>query len=42
MNMVIPRTEVNNNNALKGKNNPDPSQTVTGPTPVGQYAPGKF
>jgi len=27
-NMVIPRTEVNNNNALQGFNNPDPTGTV--------------
>ena len=27
-NMVIPRSEVNNNNALKGLNNPDPTGTV--------------
>jgi hypothetical protein len=39
-NLVIPISELNNNRALQGMNNPDPSQTVTGPSPVGQYAPG--
>ena len=39
-NFVIPISELNNNKALQGWNNPDPSQTVTGPSPVGQYAPG--
>ena len=39
-NYVIPISELNNNKALQGWNNPDPSQTVTGPSPVGQYAPG--
>lgn len=37
-NLVIPSTEVNNNNALKGYNNPDPTTSVVGPSPVGQYA----
>ena len=39
-NLVIPISELNNNKALQGWNNPNPSQTVTGPSPVGQYAPG--
>ena len=39
-NLVIPISELNNNRALQGNNNPDPSQTVAGPSPVGQYAPG--
>lgn len=39
-NLVIPYTEVENNVALEGKNNPDPTTTVTGPSPVGEYAPG--
>lgn len=40
-NFVIPISELNNNKALQGWNNPDPSQTVTGPSPVGQYSPAK-
>ena len=39
-NLVIPISELNNNRALQGMNNPDPTQKVTGPSPVGQYAPG--
>ena len=40
-NFVIPRSEIENNNAIsKALNNPDPASTVTGPTPVGTYAPG--
>lgn len=39
-NLVIPISELNNNKALQGWNNPDPSQTVKGPSPVGEYAPG--
>ena len=41
-NMVIPIFEVNNNPALKDMNNPDPTQSVVGPSPVGEYAPGNF
>lgn len=40
-NLVIPISEVQANVALEGNNNPDPTGTVTGPTPVGEYAPGK-
>lgn len=39
-NLVIPISEVQANVALEGMNNPDPTQTVKGPSPVGQYAPG--
>lgn len=39
-NMVIPNTEVQANVALEGRNNPNPTNTVTGPTPVGEFAPG--
>lgn len=39
-NLVIPIFEVQANSALEGKNNPDPTATVTGPTPIGEYAPG--
>jgi hypothetical protein len=39
-NLVIPISELNNNKALQGWNNPNPTQTVTGPSAVGQYAPG--
>lgn len=38
-NLVIPIDEVQANVALKGKNNPDPTAVVKGPSPVGQYAP---
>ena len=41
-NLVIPISELNNNRALQGMNNPDPTETVKGPSPVGQYAPGKY
>ncbi|MBQ7441801.1 MAG: RagB/SusD family nutrient uptake outer membrane protein, partial [Prevotella sp.] len=39
-NLVIPISELNNNKALQGFNNPNPTQSVTGPSPVGEYAPG--
>lgn len=39
--LVIPQTEVQSNVALEGKNNPNPTQTVVGPTPIGTFAPGK-
>ena len=40
-NFVIPRSEIENNNAIsKALNNPDPSGTVKGPSPLGEYAPG--
>ena len=39
-NLVIPISELNNNKALQGWNNPNPTQSVTGPSPVGEYAPG--
>lgn len=39
--LMIPKTEVDSNMALQGKNNPDPSDAIrTRPTPIGQYAPG--
>jgi len=41
-NLVIPISEVQANSALDGNNNPDPTQTVTGPTPIGTYAAGKY
>jgi tetratricopeptide (TPR) repeat protein len=37
-NLVIPISEVQANAALEGKNNPDPSTKVIGPTPIGTYA----
>ena len=40
-NLVIPTRETDNNNALKGKNNPDPTITNTSiktPSPIGQYS----
>ena len=39
-NLVIPISELNNNKALQGWNNPNPTQSVTGPSPLGEYAPG--
>jgi hypothetical protein len=36
--LVIPQTEVQSNVALDGKNNPDPTQAVVGPTPIGTFA----
>ena len=36
--LVIPQDEVQSNVALEGKNNPNPTQTVVGPTPVGTFA----
>ena len=40
-NLVIPTTETDANVALQGKNNPDPTQSVVGPSPVGKYADKK-
>jgi hypothetical protein len=40
-NLVIPRSEYQNNKALEGKNNPDPTQAVVGPTTPGEYAKSK-
>ncbi|MDR2148437.1 MAG: RagB/SusD family nutrient uptake outer membrane protein [Tannerella sp.] len=37
-NLVIPISEVQANQALEGMNNPNPTATVTGPTPIGSYA----
>lgn len=37
--LVIPQAEVQSNIALEGKNNPDPTQAVMGPTPIGTFAP---
>jgi len=39
--IVIPNSEVNANKAIEGKNNPDPTQAVVGPSPVGEYAAAK-
>ena len=40
-NFVIPISEIQANPALEGWNNPDPTATVTGPSPLGQYADPK-
>lgn len=40
-NFVIPISEIQANPALEGWNNPDPTATVIGPSPVGQYAEPK-
>lgn len=40
-NLCIPNTEVQSNSALDGYNNPDPTQTVVVPSPVGQYGDKK-
>lgn len=37
-NLVIPIDEMEANVALEGLNNPDPTATVTGPTPIGTFA----
>lgn len=37
-NIVIPNSEVNANKALEGKNNPDPTQSVATPSPIGEYS----
>ena len=37
-NLVIPIDEMEANSALTGLNNPDPTGTVTGPTPIGTFA----
>ncbi len=39
-NLVISIYELNSNRALRGLNNPNPTKTVTGPTPVNEFAPG--
>jgi len=40
-NFVIPISEIQANKALEGNNNPNPTGTVTGPSPLGQYADPK-
>ncbi len=40
-NFVIPISEVQTNAALEGKNNPDPTQTVVCPSPLGKYGDKK-
>lgn len=40
-NLVIPRTEVQSNQALQTTNNPDPTQAVIAPSPIGQYSKAK-
>ena len=37
-NLVIPISEMDANAALTGKNNPDPTAVVKGPTPIGTFA----
>lgn len=39
---VIPLFETQSNQVLEDQNNPDPSQTVKYPTPVGEFAPGNY
>lgn len=39
-NLCIPIYEINSNRAIKDHNNPNPTKAVTGPTPIGQFAPG--
>lgn len=41
-NMVIPKFEYQNNRAIDGFNNPDPTGIVKGPSKVGEYAPGQY
>lgn len=40
-NLSIPQAELEGNPALKDTQNPNPTGTVTGPTPIGEWAPGK-
>ena len=40
-NLVITRNEIQANKALEGKNNPDPSQCIVTPSPVGKYSDPK-
>ena len=40
-NLVIPDSEESTNAAIKGNNNPDPTQTVIAPIAIGQFATGK-
>lgn len=37
-NMVIPQSEIDGNPVLESQNNPDPTQTISYPSPVGSYA----
>jgi hypothetical protein len=37
-NLVIPRTETQSNQALQTTNNPDPTQAIVAPSPVGEYS----
>ena len=41
-NLCISVYEINSNRAIKNHNNPNPGQTVTGPTPIGEFAPGNY
>lgn len=41
-NLVITIYELNSNVALQDYNNPDPTGTVTGPTTIGEFAPGNY
>ena len=36
-NLCIPIFEINNNNGIVGKNNPDPTKAVVGPAVIGEY-----
>ena len=40
-NLVIPDSEESTNAAIKGNNNPDPTQTVIAPTAIGEFAPAR-
>lgn len=40
-NIMIPQSEIQTNAALDGKNNPDPTQTVQVPAPLGKYGDKK-
>lgn len=41
-NLVIPEDEEESNDSLIDMNNPDPTNTVTYPTPIGEFAPANF
>lgn len=41
-NLVIPDSEESTNTAIKGNNNPDPTQSVKAPIAIGEFAPANF
>lgn len=41
-NLVIPINETQSNQAIAGFNNPDPTSAIKGPSPINEYAEGKY